>query len=86
MRASLMVLRKSGTNGRRSPRRFDLPRRIRIGDAPARKILLVFQPPIHGHEDLEAGFLREIEQEAIFLVGEACFGYGVALMLRLAVL
>jgi hypothetical protein len=55
-------------------------------DAPARQVLLVFQPLIHGHEDLEAGFLREIEQEAVFPAGEACFGYGVALMSRQAVL
>jgi hypothetical protein len=54
-------------------------------DAPACKVLLVLQTPIHGHEDFEAGFLREVEQVAVFLAGQTCFGYGVALVIGQAV-
>jgi len=49
-------------------------------DASAREVLLVFQAPIHAHKDFEAGFLREIEQVAVFLAGQTCFGYCVALI------
>src|ERR1039457_5333118 len=56
------------------------------GNVPTRKVLLVWQPLIHGHEDLPAGALHEIEQSAVFLASEACFGYGPALMIRQAVL
>ena len=72
-RARFMILRRLGTKGRRSANRFDLARRIRNRDAPAREILLVFQSFIHGHEDLEAVALREIEQGAVLLARKSCF-------------
>src|SRR6266568_4832623 len=74
----------SGTNGRRSARRFDLERRIKIARLPAR--FCSCDPLIHGHEDLEAGTLREAKQSAVLLTGEARFWHGAAVMVRQAVL
>jgi hypothetical protein len=42
-------------------------------DAP-RKVLLVFQPPIHGYKGIEASSLGHIEQDAIFLPARPASG------------
>src|ERR1017187_8338761 len=86
LRASFMVLRRSGANGRRSASRFDLARRIRIAMLLPARFCSYSSPLSMVTKISKPALSARSSREPFFVAGEACLGYGVALMIRQAVL